>query len=320
MRRILIMVSILASMALVSTNLVFAEKEPGKVIIFHAGSLAVPFAQIEKEFETMYPQVDVLRESAGSRTCARKIIELNKECDVMASADVTVIDTLLIPDFADWDIHFANNQMVLCYTDESKYADKVNKDNWYEILLKEGIQCGYADPNVDPCGYRAVMVMQLAEKYYQKTGLFKKLQKNIPQKNIRPKSVELIALLEISALDYAFEYRSVAVQHNLKFVELPSQINLGSTKYDNFYKNASVEVSGKEPGTFITKRGASITYGVTLLKDASHRREAIKFLKYLLDSEKGLKILKQCGQPPIIPPTATFNINKIPNELKTIIK
>ena len=320
MRKILIMVSILTSIALTFTNLVFAEKESGKVIIFHAGSLAVPFAQMEKEFETAYPEVDVLRESAGSRKCARKIIELNKECDIMASADVTVIDTLLVPEFANWDIHFANNQMVLCYTDESTYTDKVNRDNWYEILLKEEVQCGYSDPNIDPCGYRAVMVMQLAEKYYQRPGLFKKLQASIPQRNIRPKSVELIALLEVGALDYAFEYRSVAVQHNLKFVELSPQINLGSIKYDDFYKNASVKVSGKEPGTFITKRGASITYGVTLLKNASHRKEAIEFLKYLLDSEKGLKILKQCGQPPIIPPTATFNINKIPNELKTIIK
>jgi len=320
MRRFLMIISILIGSALTFTNLVSAEDTSGKVIIFHAGSLAFPFAQMEKEFEAMYPEIDVLRESAGSRKCARKIVELNRECDIMASADVTVIDTLLIPEFADWDIHFTNNQMVLCYTDESRYVDRVNKENWYEIILEERVQSGYSDPNIDPCGYRAIMVMQLAEEYYQKPGLSKRLQASIPQKNIRPKSVELIALLEAGVLDYAFEYRSVAVQQNLQFVELPPQINLGSTEYDDFYKNASVKVSGKEPGTFINKRGASITYGVTLLKNAPHKEEAIEFLKYLLNSEKGLKILKQCGQPPIIPPIATFNVDEIPEQLKLMIK
>ncbi|MEA1963514.1 MAG: tungstate ABC transporter substrate-binding protein WtpA [Candidatus Aerophobetes bacterium] len=320
MRGILMIISILIGSTLVFTNLASAEEISGKVIIFHAGSLAVPFVQMEKEFEAIYPEVDILRESAGSRRCARKIIELDRESDIIASSDVTVIDTLLIPEFADWDIHFANNQLVLCYAEESRYADKINKDNWYEILIKEGVQCGHSDPNVDPCGYRAVMVMQLAEKYYKIPSLFKKLQASIPQRNIRPKSVELIALLEAGALDYAFEYRSVAVQHNLKFVELPPQINLSSAEYDDFYRNASVKVRGKEPGTFITKRGASITYGVTLLRNAPHRRGAIKFLKYLLDSEKGLKVLKQSGQPPIIPPIARFNVDKIPEELQSIVK
>ena len=44
-----------------------AQAEPsGKLIIFHAGSLSVPFAEIEKNFEKMYPEVDVLRESGGN--------------------------------------------------------------------------------------------------------------------------------------------------------------------------------------------------------------------------------------------------------------
>ena len=48
----------------------------GKVIIFNAGSLTIPFAKMEQEFEARYPKVDVLREAAGSRKCARKITDL----------------------------------------------------------------------------------------------------------------------------------------------------------------------------------------------------------------------------------------------------
>lgn len=294
----------------------------GKVIIFHAGSLTLPFAKMEKEFEARYPKVDIQREAAGSRKCARKIADLKKPCDIMASADYTVIDELLIPEYADWNVRFATNRLVLCYTSKSKYADKINATNWYKILQKKDVVWGHSDPNVDPCGYRSVMVLQLAEKYYKIPGLYKKLIANRPKRNIRPKSVELIALLQTGNMDYAWEYRSVAVQHGLKFVELPDQINLGNYKYDNFYKQAVVELTGKKSGTTIKKRGKSCTYGVTLIKNAPNREAAIAFLKYLLDPKGGLKILREMGQPPFIPcrvPTAKMKAS-LPKELQKLVE
>lgn len=273
----------------------------GKVIIFHAGSLTVPFAKMEKQFEAKYPKVDIIREPAGSRKCVRKITDLKKPCDIMASADYTVIDKLLIPEYADWNIRFATNRLVLCYTDKSKYAKEINAKNWYEILARKGVSWGHSEPNADPCGYRSLMVLQLAEKYYKKPGLYKGLISNRPKKNIRPKSVELIVLLQTGNMDYAWEYRSVAVQHGLKFIELPDKINLGNYKYDKFYKQAVVELTGKKPGTTIKKKGKSCTYGVTLLKNARNRQASIAVLKYLLSIDKGLKILKEMGQPPFIP-------------------
>jgi molybdate/tungstate transport system substrate-binding protein len=68
-----------------------------KVIIFHAGSLTVPLAKIEKAFEAANPGIDVLREAGGSTKMARMISELGKPADIMASADFKVIDKTLIP-------------------------------------------------------------------------------------------------------------------------------------------------------------------------------------------------------------------------------
>ena len=77
------------------------QAEPrGTLVMFHAGSLSVPFDEMEKAFEARYPGVDLQREAAGSQNCARKITELNKPCDIMASADYKVIDKLLIPEKA----------------------------------------------------------------------------------------------------------------------------------------------------------------------------------------------------------------------------
>jgi len=293
-----------------------------KVIIFHAGSLSVPLQAMEKAFEKAHPEIDIQREGSGSRKCARKISDLGKDCDIMASADFSVIDNLLIPKFATWNIRFATNQMVLCYNDKSAYAQELTPESWTDILARKGVEWGHSDPNLDPCGYRSLMVLQLAEKAFKKPGLNLRLLANRPLRNIRPKEVELIAMLENGALDYAWEYRSIAVQHKLKFQSLPPEINLSDYALDSFYRQAEVEVSGKKPGEKITLRGKSITYGVTLLNNAPHQAAAIKFLDYMLAPEGGLKILAEMGQPPIVPARVSDDkvIAALPEPLQKRVK
>ncbi len=294
----------------------------GKLVMFHAGSLSVPFEAMEKAFEAKYPKVDLQREAGGSQACARKITDLKKPCDIMASADYKVIDKLLIPNNADWNIRFATNQLVLCYTDKSKFAGEVNAKNWYEVLQKKGVVWGHSDPNLDPCGYRSLMVLQLAEKYYKIPGLYDKMIANRPKENVRPKSVELVSLLQTGNMDYAWEYLSVAVQHGLKYIILPDEINLGNYKYDHLYGQAVVKVTGSKPGTFMDMKGDSVTYGITMLKDAPNKEAAIAFLKYMLDPQGGLKILKDQGQPPFAPcrvPTDKMK-SLIPRELQGLVE
>jgi len=316
------MVAALMSVAFFSGSFAVGAEPRGKLVMFHAGSLSVPFKSMEKAFEAKYPKVDLQREASGSQKAARKISDLKKPCDIMASADYKVIDKLLIPQYADWNIRFATNQLVLCYTESSKYAKEVNDKNWHEILQRKGVVWGHSDPNLDPCGYRSLMVLQLAEKYYKIPGLYDKAIANRPKRNVRPKSVELISLLQTGNMDYAWEYLSVAVQHSLKYVVLPDEINLGNYKYDDLYRQAVVKVTGKKPGTFMDIKGKSCTYGVTLIKDAPNREAAVAFLKYLLDPEGGLKVLKGMGQPPFIPcriPTAQMKA-ALPADLKPLVE
>ena len=294
----------------------------GKLIIFHAGSLSVPFAAMEKAFEAQYPDVDLLREAGGSTKMARLISEVGKPADLMASADYKVIDNNLIPAFAQWNIRFATNQLVLCYTDQSKHADTITANNWHEILREKGVVWGHSDPNLDPCGYRSLMVMQLAEKFYNIPDLYQQLINNRPMKNVRPKSVELVNLLKTGNMDYAWEYLSVAVQHGLKYIQLDDHINLGNYKYDAFYNQAEVQVTGKKPGTFKIKKGKSCTYGVTMVKNCANPEAAEAFLAYLLSPEGGLKILKEMGQPPFTPARVTTDAvkNSLPASLQSLVE
>jgi len=291
----------------------------GDLIIFHAGSLSIPFNQISKAFTKKYPEVRIYREAAGSRTCARKITDLDKPCDIMASADYTVIDTLLIPDYADWNIAFATNEMAIIYRPDSAFAKEITSQNWPEILLRPGVEYGHSDPDADPCGYRCQITWQLAEKYYNSPGLYEKLQDHCPPKNIRPKETDLMALLESGELDYLFIYRSICEQHKMPFVVLPDEINLKSTAYKKFYSQASVKISGKKPGEYITKTGKPMVYGITVCKNAPNREAALLFVEFLTGPE-GRKNMLENGQPPLWPIRINGNVAQLPDSLKQFIQ
>ncbi len=284
------------------------------IVIFHAGSLSVPFAQIATAFEREYPGVRVVREAAGSRTCARKISDLHRPCDVMASADYTVINQLLIPEYASWNIRFAGNEMVIAYTPKSRYADRINMSNWFKVLLLPDVATGRSDPDSDPCGYRTVMTCKLAELYYKRPGLAGQLlSKDL--ENMRPKETDLLALLETGEIDYLFIYRSVARQHGLRFILLPNAINLKDPDHASFYKQVSVKISGKTPGTYIIKHGAPMVYGLTIPKNAPHPKGALEFVRFLLAPGKGMKIMERNGQPSVLP-APSFTYGAIPDTLR----
>jgi len=288
----------------------------GRLPVFHAGSLTIPLAQISQEFSRLYPDIEVLTESAGSATTIRKVTELQRECGVIGSADYTLIPQLMFPEYADWYIIFATNQMCIAYTDTSQFGDEIDGENWYEILQRDGVKYGRSDPDQDPCGYRTLMVWQLAEAYYGSPGLYDTLY-NAENQIIRPKEVDLIALLESGDLDYAFEYSSVAAQHNFNYVVLPPEINLSDEAFKDFYATAEVEIAGTEPGETLTKKGKPIVYGVTIPSNFPNQELAVAWVDFLLSSE-GMSIMEANGQPPVIP-AITNDKGKLPEQLREYV-
>ena len=316
-----LVVSLILAFILILTLAIGCGSEPesgltGKLPIFYAGSLTIPFARVSEEFNRLYPDVEILAEGAGSRTTVRKVTELQKECGVIGSADYTVIPQLMFPEYADWYIVFATNQMGIAYTDRSQFADEINGDNWYEILQRDGVKYGRSDPDQDPCGYRTLMVWQLAERHYGIPGLYGKLYE-AEGDLMRAKEVELIALLESGDLDYAFEYSSVAAQHDLNYVALPPEINLSDEEFRDFYATAQVEISGKDPGSTIVKEGKPIVYGVTIPSNFPNQELAIAWVDFLLSPE-GMAIMEKNGQPPVIP-AVTNDRSRLPEALKKYV-
>jgi molybdate/tungstate transport system substrate-binding protein len=307
--------------------------------VFCAGSLTLPFEDIEAQFEADNPNVDVQLEPAGSVACVQKITESDEKCDVLASADYSLIPSMMMTtesNYADWYIIFAVNRMTLAYTDNSKYADEITADNWYEILRRSDVKWGFSDPNLDPCGYRSPMVIQLAEHEYGDDMIFEDLieansditvseeagtylinanmtdlNPNTNRLMIREKSVELVTFVQEGGLDYAFEYSSVAKQHGLKYLELPPSIDLSSTDYENLYKTVKIEK------TTTTSTGAPIVYGLTIPTNAPNPTLAAEFVEYIIN-EFGQTVFNNNGQPPVVPALAD-DVSKVPQSLQSYV-
>lgn len=281
--------------------------------VIHAGSLTQPIRSVENDFKNYYAKLNVnitfQDESAGSVDVVKQVSELKKEYDIVLTADSFLIPEYLIPDYASWYVEFATNKLVLCYTDKSKFASEINSNNWYDILQRSGVDFGFADPNSDPCGYRTVLMLQLSELYYKKTNLYNDLVNATNPKNIRPKSVELIALLQAHELDYAFEYESVAVQNNLKYISFPDELNLGNPNLKDWYKKARLTL---KDGTVI--EGAPIVYGLTVTSNSANKEFAERFIMYLL--KNGKDTFEKCGQP-FVSFKGYPDINKLPPIVRT---
>jgi molybdate/tungstate transport system substrate-binding protein len=317
-----------------------------------AGSLMVPFQAAEKAYEAEHPGVDVLIEGHGSIQVIRQVTELHREADIIAVADCSLIPLLMydLPadngqPYADWMILFASNRLGIASTPESLYSQDLNAQNWLQILSRPEVQFGLSDPRFDSLGYRALMVIKLAESYYGDDGIFDELvgssfdppiaaaEQNgtevisVPELvrpsadriSLRGYSVQLLALLQAGEIDYAFEYQSVARQFGLQFLELPEPIDLSSEVYSADYSKVSVRLDFQRFSSVKPEfTGQPIIYGITIPTNAPHHEEAVSFLEFLLGPE-GQQTLEQNYQPPIVPAEAD-NTAGVPVGLRALLK
>jgi molybdate/tungstate transport system substrate-binding protein len=283
--------------------------------VIPAGSLLLPFEAIEEEFEALHPDVDIQIEGHGSIQVVRQVTDLKREADVVAVADESLIPDMMYRPMEGTDEFYADeytrigtNEMVITYTDQSLYTDEINSSNWFEVLSRPEVRIGFSNPMLDACGYRTFMVAILAEQYYGREGLFKAMignhlqspvtlstQKGITRVElpeflkpnsdkiaIRDGSIYLLALLDTGGIDYAFEYRSVAEAHGLKWVNLPPDVDLGSGELAERYGKVVVKLSFARFSSLGDERkGRPIVYAITVPNNAPHPEMAQKFVDFV---------------------------------------
>ena len=297
------------------------SRERKVVTAFYAASLSKSFAELERKLEEKHPDLDLRLEPSGSQVAARKVSELNRRADLVFVADWRVIEELLVPEHAEWQIQFAANELVLAHAEHSPYTETITADNWPELLLKPEVRLGRGDENTAPIGFQTLQLWKLAGEHYGpgKVGedLAGRLDAKVKPEHVVPDIVELVVQLQAKAIDYAFVFRSIAEEHNLKVVRLPDAYNLGSPKMARIYLRVSVPVvieTGEPP---VQVKGAPIVYGVTIPKTAPNPSGAQRVIAFLLGDE-GRRIMERSGFRPLDPPRG-LNSGRLPPTLKGMV-
>lgn len=291
--------------------------EPTTLSVFAAGTLAVPFKQVAALFEKKYPDITVQPQFGGSVKMARQITDLHQDADILAVADYNVIPKYLFGGdgktaYADWYVGFVRNAITFVYTDKSKFANTITSKNWYSVLARKGVEIGRSNPDTDPSGYQTVQMLNLAEKFYSSPGLVEKILANAPLANMRDTETSLISALQLGQIDYLAIYRSDALQHHLKLLNLPAKINLSDPNYASFYAQGVAHTKNGDLA------GKPIIYAITIVASSTKKAAAEKFVAFLLGPE-GRKVMSDDGFGTFSPAYAA-NPEKLPPALKPLVK
>ncbi len=319
----------LAAAAAQETNCVAPSNQT--VIIRRAGSLTRAFQPLEKEF-TCRTGIQVNDASGGSVDMGRQITAGGQACDLYAPADYLDIDLLMKPaGYANFTIQFAHGRTVLAYSPSGLAAKKLpsitepgtNKiaAKWYQILTMPGVAIGGGNWFLDPGAYRVPMLFQLAEEFYKVPNLYNNLLEH------------LVIMGQNSGatlgkqFDFQFTYQhsaraTAAANPDYKYVELPDDLNFSDPAKDAYYRHAIVVLPGlgtPKSAKNVPITGSRLAWGITLMKDAPNKENAVKFLQMLLGPE-GAKALKENGPDPISPAlVSAADLRNLPEPLGALV-
>ena len=313
--------------------------QPGKpqLIIYHPGSISAALKAVETLF-TQQSGICIEDYAGGSVSLARKLTAGGLISDLYASADYQIIDNMLKPaGFADYSIRFAGGAMVLAYTTNSKYAETIAKSgsrfsppnaipeaatDWYAQLTQPGVTVSGSHPFLDPGGYRADMIFQLAQDHYGVANLYDELLSHYAISNAPG------GLGKVFDYQFIYEHGAQAIYKadktgTYRYVKLPDAINLGVPGLNDLYAKRSVTLPGLQSAgaaTAVNIPASRVTWGITLMKAAPNRENALAFLE-LLFSSQGAAILSAVGPAPLSPPIVSKqDFALLPAALKALVQ
>jgi len=303
-----------------------------QLIIYRAGSLTRAFKPIEAAF-TCQTGIQIKDVAMGSVDAGRQITAGGQACDLYAPADYQDIDLFMKPaGYANFDIVFAHGRVVLAYSASGLAAKKLPPiadpgdrskaaANWYRVLTMPGVLIGGGNPFLDPGAYRVPMIFQLAEAYYKVPNLYNNMLEHLVS------SGQGATLGKQFDFQFTYEHNARAAAKtnpDYRYVELPVEINLSDPAKDAYYRqHAVVALPGlgtPRSARIVEVPGTHVAWGITLLKGAPNRDNAVKFLEMLL-SPAGTASLNENGPAPVSPAlVSAADFHKLPASLRPLVK
>lgn len=249
-----------------------------KVIeLFHADSLGGPMGEMKKAFEAKNSDVRVNLTSGRSKELAERIFQ-GDSCDVFAPSDPQVVRDMMNRkvdnnDAASWYIAFSANELVVITKKGNPFGIKRMTD-----LAKGGVIWARVSDENDMGTNRTIEFVNNATAEEGKPGLAQQIIDRAAMAGSVPGVLHAVQ----------------GGKANAGVVYLSAAMSIA----DN------IDIVYFEPTVNLSKKIVNV---VTIPVTARNVTDADSFIKLILSSE-GREILKNTGQPPIIPPLKEGNI------------
>jgi len=266
--------------------------------------------------------------SAGSLALGQQIAQGDPVSVFLSVSKTAVQNTTLKTAFGGWAIAFASDQMGIGYSNASTQSSSamavinafhsaVSTNStvaWYDFysnLTSGQVKVGISNPNADPAGYRAWLVLEAAGKIYaNNTNYFVNRLMTNGGNYTGASAADLVAPLQEGQIQFLFIYKSDIVSEHLNLLQLPNGVNLGSGSYNTFYSQFTYTISSGE------QKGGSITLWLTVPSTSTDKNDSLRFVVYVMQNYATL--LEPFGLSNIQPPKV-FNDTVLPVPIKQMV-
>ena len=246
--------------------------------VLHADSLAGPMRALKQAFEAKRADVTIRLTPGVSRDLAARIVR-GETCDVFAPSSPAVIDEDLLnrkvtgtdKDAATWYVVFSANEMVVITAKGNPLGIRQISD-----LARQGVKFARVTGEKDLATSRTIEFLKRAAAAEGMPALAQQILDSTPADAANPTNVPgtLNAVKEGRANAGVVYYSAaIAARGDVDIVRFPDAVNMSEA-----IRNAATV-----PGT------------------ARNAGDAIEFVRFLLSPE-ARDILKDTGQPPVVPP------------------
>lgn len=225
----------------------------------------------------------------GTNALLRFVEDETKRPDVVIGADVELLRERLYPEKADWDAEFAANEVVVAYAPATALGRRLAAgEPWYEVFADaDDGEVAISDPDLDPLGYRAILLFELAEREHGLENFRDAMAEKVYREPDEPR---LLAGLENGNRACAVAYSNMAAERDVAVQELPDAYNFGNPAYADRYARASYTTESGH-----TVEGSPVVYNATVLTGADTPDAGRAFVSFLLENggrlaEHGLRV------------------------------
>lgn len=303
---------------------------PSSPLILYTADAYVAEANTLESGFTNSSHLQMAPPKAGASFLLAQEIAQGNPVSVFISVAKPAVESLYLKnESSGWAVAFAADQMSIAYSNATlqnsaamtvinSYDTAVSTNsttawyNFYSNLTSSSVKVGISNPNSDPAGFRAWMVLQSAGYIYANndTGYFVNRMLSNSGNVTASSAADLVAPLVAGQIQFLFIYRSAIEPQHLNSLQLPSGVNFGNVAYNAFYSQFTYTISSG------VQQGSAIILWITVPKDSTDYTDSVKFVAYVIQNSQTL--LKPFGLTSIVPPKI-YNDTSIPASLQQLI-